>query len=71
MKKLPFITFFPVLVFLTLVYSYAAAAAGGPGIVLKERHFEGGKLQEGEFIEHIFNFSNNGDKVLKINVKSD
>lgn len=71
MKKIPFIILFPLLVSLMPVYPYAADAAGGPGIVLEERFFAAGKVQEGAVIEHIFTFSNKGDKVLNIDVKSD
>lgn len=71
MNYIRFTTLFPVLALLMLVYPYAAHAAVGPGIVLEERFFAAGKVQEGEVIEHIFTFSNEGDKVLNIDVKSD
>ena len=68
MKFICFTALFSVLALLTPVHP--CAAAGGPAIVLENRLFAAGKVQEGEIIEHIFAFSNKGDKVLNIDVKS-
>jgi hypothetical protein len=71
MNSIRFTTLFPVLTLLLLGYLYPADAAGSPGIALEERLFAAGEVQEGEVIEHIFTFTNEGDKILNINVKPD
>ncbi|MFH1489500.1 MAG: hypothetical protein ABII06_11410 [Pseudomonadota bacterium] len=38
----------------------------GPRLVIKEKSFDAGEIDEGRNIEHVFNVSNEGDSVLEI-----
>jgi len=53
------------LVFLC-AYSIPAQEVLGPKMVLKEREFDCGEVQEGKVIEHTFKVLNQGDEPLEI-----